>query len=556
MLQEPTSAGVRPDRIRPFFQSRTFVNAGFCAVVAIILAPLLCLLVISLMPNPEGFSALFQPALPRAVMTTLALVFWTGTVTLLIGVPAAFLVATCSFPGRRFCSLFLVMPLAVPTYLSAYCAVEILGYTGPVQSLLRDIFGFASARDYWFPDMRTFPGAVFVLSIVLYPYVYLSARAAFAMQSGSLENAAKSLGAGPLRIFLTVSAPMARPAIIAGLSLVIMECLNDIGAVEFFGVRTVTFLIYDTWLNRYDLIGAAQIATGLLFFVLILIWLERLLRGKMSFANAARGGHVPSLRPLSGPAAWLAAAFCFLPPLIGFAAPVLILVRFALRRVEPSMAETLTAAAINSIVLASLTALVCLLCALFLTSANRLYTIPGGKTGLRLSSVGYAVPGTILAVGTLIPLASLDNSIDAFLSETFGISTGLLITGSGAALVYACTVRFLTLSTGPLESGYTKISQSLDMAARSLGRRRVAVVGEIHLPLLRPAFAGAAIVTFVDTMKELPVTILLRPFNFETLATIVYAYASLEAFEDAAPGALAIVLFGLVPLFLMNRSQD
>jgi iron(III) transport system permease protein len=516
--------------------------------------PLIALAVISLGSSPDSFVHLAKTILGQALITTLILLIGTGLVTALVGVSTAWLITMCRFPGRGLLELALVLPLAVPTYIVAYAYVELLDFTGPAQSAVRAIFGFKSGREYWFPEIRSLPGAIFVMSAVLYPYVYMTARILFLMQSSSALEVSRTLGCGPWRLFTHVALPLARPALAVGVSLVLMECLNDIGAVEFFGVRTMTFAIYDTWLNRGNLAGAAQLALILTFFVLVLIAAERSARGRQSYHTAGRRQQPPTPFRLSGWRAWTAALACLLPVLFGFVFPALLLADYASRRLEQFTSPAVLSAGANSLSIAMITACLAVIVAFVLVYAARLSrSRTVGALG-RMASVGYAIPGTVLAIGILIPLAAIDNFVDGAMRQWFGISTGLLLAGSGIAIIYACTVRFLAVSFGSVDAAMAKITDHLDMAARTLGRKPHQMLFTIHLPLLRGALASAWLLVFVDTMKELSATVLLRPFDFETLATFVYAQASRGVFEDAAAPALVIVAIGIVPLVILLRT--
>ncbi len=515
--------------------------------------PVAALAVISARSPIETFSHLAGTILGDAVITTLILLAGVGSATALIGIGAAWLITMCRFPGRGVLELALVLPLAVPTYIVAYAYVELLDFTGPVQSGLRALFGFKSGRDYWFPEVRSLPGAIFVMSVVLYPYVYMTARILFSMQSAATLEVSRTLGCGPWRLFMQVALPLARPAIAVGVSLVLMECLNDIGAVEFFGVRTMSFAIFDTWLNRGNLAGAAQLALILMIFVMILIAGERYARGRQVYHGS---GHRQQPAPfrLGAWRALAAATACLLPVLFGFLFPALLLADYASRRLDQFVSGAVLSAGLNSILIAMVTACLAVVLAFVLVYSARLSRSRAVAALGRIASVGYAIPGTVLAIGILIPLAATDNAVDAVMRQLFGVSTGLLLAGSGIAIVYACTVRFLAVSFGSIDAAMAKITDHLDMAARTLGRRPRQMLFEIHLPLLRNALASAWLLVFVDTMKELSATVLLRPFDFETLATFVYAQASRGVFEDAAAPALIIVLVGIVPLLILLRT--
>lgn len=521
----------------------------------LILMPVAALFLMALDSSGGTWGHLLSSVLPRALQTTALLLIGTGVLTGVTGIVTAWLVTMCRFPGRSLFDWALLIPLAVPTYIIAFAYVDVMAYSGPVQSAVRALFGFRTSREYWFPEIRSLGGAIFVMSAVLYPYVYLSARASFLLQSASALDVGRTLGAGPLRLFLRVALPLSRPAIAAGISLAMMECLNDIGAVTFFGVKTLTFSIYDTWLNRSNLAGAAQLACAMLVIVVALLALERRARRHMRFDSSRGKHHAPARYQLSGISAALAVIACALPVLLGFIVPASMLAGQALRRLEQVQDPAFLQAVRNSIMMALIASALITGLAITLVYAARLHKSKLLHMTGRIASIGYAVPGTVLAVGILIPLASLDNAIDALMKQVFGFGTGLLLIGSGTALVYAYLCRFLAVAHGQVEGGFGKISPHLDMAARTLGRGPSRILGEVHVPILRPVLLSALLITFVDCMKELPATILLRPFNFNTLATSVFEAASREAFEDAALPALTIVLAGLVPVILLARTS-
>jgi iron(III) transport system permease protein len=423
-----------------------------------------------------------------------------------------------------------------------------------VQSAFRDAFGWRSPGDYWFPDIRSLGGAVFMLSMVLYPYVYLSARASFVQQSVCVLEVARTLGRTPTGTFLAVALPLARPAIAAGAALALMECLNDLGAVQYLGVQTLSVSVYTTWLLRSNLGGAAQIAAVMLVFVAFLFALERLARGGAQYHHTTGRYRAIPFSDVEGWRGWLMALCCALPFLAGFVLPCLVLVRHALEVASTAVAGSFLRTAANSIVLAALAALVTILLALVLAYARRVAANGFTRPAVALAGLGYALPGTVLALGLLIPLATLDNQIDAVMRTAAGIGTGLLLSGSIAALVIAYSIRFAAVALGSVEAGLHRVSPNLDAAARTLGTSALATLWRVHLPLLVPALGAAALLVFVDAMKELPATLLLRPFNFETLATEVYAFAALERVEEAAFGALAIVAVGLVPVLLLHEA--
>lgn len=525
-------------------------------IAAMVLLPLGAIVWIALTPTGEIWGHLLTTVLPGSLQTTLLLMLGVGVTTCITGVLTAWLVTMCNFPGRRLLDWALLVPLAVPTYIVAFAYVEVLDYTGPVQSLIRGVFGFKTSRDYWFPEIRSLGGAIFVMGAVLYPYVYLTTRASFLIQSSSTLDVSRTLGASPYGLFFRVALPLARPAIAIGVSLALMECLNDIGAVTFFGVKTLTFSVYDTWLNRSSLGGAAQLALAMLAMVFLLLWLERFGRRKQRFDSGGGSKHRPPTRfGLSGWQSALALILCLAPIFAGFVIPGLLLADRASRRLDDVFASGFLQAIWNSFYLASIAALLTVIISIALAYALRINGRGPLKAAVRLASIGYAIPGTVLAIGILVPLAGFDNFLDARMEAWFGIDTGLLLLGSGAGLVYAYVVRFLAVSYGQVEGGFGRITPHLDMAARTLGRNTGQTLTQVHLPILKPVLLSAALLSFVDCMKELPATILLRPFNFETLATTVFEAASREAFEEAALPSLAIVLVGLIPVIYLARSS-
>lgn len=523
-------------------------------ILAVMLMPVATIVVLSFAPTGGMWGHLMSTVLPRSLLNTTILLLGVGFLTLVIGTTTAWLVTMHRFPGRAVIDRLLVLPLAIPTYIVAYCYAELLDYAGPVQTALRSFLGAKGPQDYWFPDIRSLNGAIWVFAAVLYPYVYLSARASFVQQSVCALEVARTLGRTPLGTFWAVALPLARPALAAGVALVLMESLNDLGAVQYLGVETLSASIYTTWLQRSSLSGAAQIATVLLILVLMLFALERLARGNAaSHHTTGRYRSIP-FQDLVGWRGYAAALVCLLPFALGFLVPAGLLVRHSLRYYADSIEAGFWMAAFNSLLLAAVVAAIAVILAVVLTYTVR--TAPDGfsRASVRLAGLGYAVPGTVLAVGLLYPLAGIDNRIDLLARSVFGISTGLILSGTIFALVLAMTIRFLAVALGTVEAGLGRISPNLDSAARALGETALSALFRVHLPLMMPALGSAALLVFVDAMKELPVTLLLRPFNFETLATQVYGFTSLENFEQAALGALAIVAAGLVPVLLLHKA--
>lgn len=552
------SVPVRGQRRRTGAARHPLLSASAVLAAAIVLMPAIAIVVIAATGGTDNWPHLISNVIPRATLRTLILLAGVGTITAIVGVVTAWLVASCEFPGRRTLSGLLVLPLAIPAYLAAYAFAEFFSFTGPVQTAYRALFGFQTSRDYWFPEVRTTGGAMLVLSSVLYPYVFLAARSMFLMQGRAAADVARTLGAGPLKVFAKIQIPMARPAIMVGLTLVAMETLNDIGAVEYLGVQTLTFSIFDTWLNRGSLAGAAQIACIMLVFVVCLMMVERAARRRQRFASQKTTAAVhDSVRlRLDGWKKWAASIACLLPPVFGFAIPVFVLGGYAARRLEQFASTRLLSALWHSVLVSGSTAIVAVLLAFLLAYAARTTRSRLNAAAGRLASFGYGVPGTVLAMGVLIPLANFDNAVDAFLRAQFGVSTGLVLSGTGFAIIYACTVRFLTMAEGTIDAGFHKLSPHLDMAARTLGRTSSQTLWSVLLPMMRPATLTAALLVFIETMKELSATIMLRPFNFNTLATLVYEDASRAKVEDAGVPAVIIVAVGLIPVFLVSRSLD
>lgn len=523
-------------------------------ILGIMLLPVVTIAILALTPTDNIWPHLVSTVLPRALHQTVLLLIGVGLLTLAIGTATAWFVTMYRFPGRTLIDRLLVIPLAMPTYIVAYCYGDLLDYAGPIQSSLRAVFGWTSVRDYWFPEIRSLGGGVLVLSLVLYPYVYLTARASFVQQSVCVLEVARTLGRTALGTFWSVALPLARPALAAGVALALMECLNDIGAVQYLGIETLTVSVYTTWLQRSNLGGAAQLATVMLLFVAALFAAERLARGRGRFHHTTGRYRSIPFSDVEGWRGYLAAAICTLPFIFGFLVPFAVLIRPTIRfGLEADLAGFWKTAG-NSVMLSVLAALLAVSCALVMAYAQRVASNRFTRPAVQMAGLGYAVPGTVLALGLLIPLARLDNAVDALAREWLGISTGLLLSGSIIAIVLAYTIRFLAVSLGSVEAGLQRISPNLDAAARTLGQSSLQALWRVHMPLLVPALGAGGLLVFVDSMKELPATLLLRPFNFETLATEVYNYAALEQFEMAAPGALTIVAVGLIPVLLLHRA--
>lgn len=522
-------------------------------VTFLIALPVASVFYLAAAPDENIWPHLANTVLPVYVVNTLFLLGGVGLLTFLIGVPTAWVVSTCEFPGRRIMEWALLLPFAFPAYVIAYVYTYMLDYAGPIQITLRELFQWQRA-DYAFPEIRSMGGAIIMLSLVLYPYVYLLARAAFLEQSPSLFAVSRSLGRSAYNTFLTVVLPIARPAIAVGLSLVLMEALNDFGTVDFFAVRSLTAGLFDTWLNLSNIGGAAQIAVTMLAFVVLLVTLERYSRRRQEQYGSRDHGQQLHRFELSRRRKFLCLLLCLTPVLLGFLVPASVLVTFAWQYFEQSWNVDFFRYSLNSLVLAALAATSTLGVGLLLAYSRRLQDTRLMRTLIRLSSLGYAMPGAVIAVGVIIPLAAFDNWLDLRMEQWFDVRTGLLLSGTVFAMVYAYTVRFLVVATGSLETGLQRITPSMDMASRSLGFTPGQTLWRVHLPMLRTSLITAALVVFVDTMKELPATLILRPFNFETLATHVYQLASDERLEQSALSALFIVLAGIVPVIVLSRN--
>jgi iron(III) transport system permease protein len=521
-----------------------WLSVGTAGLIA---APIVSVLVTALMPGGGSWLHLSRTVLPDLLANSVLLAVLVGVMAAVMGAVAAWLVAACAFRGRGLLEVALLLPLAMPAYVCGYAYVWLLDVAGPVQSTIRDMTGLRWG-EYWFPEIRSLPGAALMLAAVLYPYVYLLCRGAFLTQSVCLLEASRTLGHGLPRTFLHVALPMARPALAGAVALVLMETLADFGTVQHFAVRTFTTGIYDAWFGLADRPAAAQLAASLMGLVALLLLLERVSRGGRRFHTTTTRS--PPLRPvqLTGWKEWAAIAACAVPVLLGFVVPAGTLLALMLEAGNPFEARRVMPYALNSLTLAAIAAVLAVLVAALLAWAQRLHPSPVRATANRVASLGYALPGSVIAVGALVPFAVFDNAFDAWMRASFGISTGLLLSGSIAALVFAYLVRFLGVALSAVESGLTRIKPSLFAAARVLGRKPGAAVREIELPLAKGALLTAAILVFVDTMKELPATLIVRPFDFDTLAVRVHNLASDERLAEASTAALLIVAVGLLPV--------
>lgn len=546
----------KPEKMKTRGNSRLAFVAGILCLCLCL--PVVALVFIAFGGNFESVSHIATTVMPTATKTTFLLLLGVGIITAGIGVVTAWLIAFYEFPMRGFLQWMLMLPLAVPTYISAYAFVEFFSYTGELQSLVRTLGGYKNPREYWFPDLRSIGGTVFVMGLVLFPYVYLSVRTMFRFQGSNVLDSARVLGTSGWKLFFKVIIPLVRPAIILGVTLALMETLNDIGAVEHMGTQTLTFSIFSVWLNQNDLAGAAQIALFLLIIVIFLIKVEGWSRGERRFHETKANSAKPKIirKKLSGLNQYLAFMACLVPVLLGFGVPVYVLGKYAVANLDETYSSTLFEAFFTSVSFGLIAALIAVIIALFLTYSLRVTNLPVLRNAVRIASLGYAVPGTLIALGIFLPLASFDNHLDSIMRSTFNISSGLLLTGSGAALIFAYVVRFMAMAEGSITNGFNKLSPNIDMAGRSLGRTRRQVLKSILLPVLKPAIIGAGLLVFIEVIKELSATIMLRPFGVNTLSTYVYDYASQARVEDSAIGCLLIIAAGAVPVVLLLRIGD
>jgi iron(III) transport system permease protein len=530
------------------------LNGTAWLVALACVAPIVAAAAAALAGDLATWRDLVATVLPGYVLNTLLLVVLVAAGTAAIGTGAAWLVAMYRFPGARVFEVILVLPLAFPAYVLAYAYTDLLSHPGAVQSTLRAVTGWGP-RDYWFPNVRSLPGAAVMLICVYYPYVYLLARTAFAQQSASAWLAARTLGRGPWGAFFLVSLPIARPAIAAGVLLAIMETIADYGTVAHFNVRTFSTGIYQAWFAMQDRAAAAQLALCLLGFALLLAAFERVERGQTrSYARGGAGLTGIGRTPLAGWRGWAASLLCFLPVLVGFLLPVVVLGRMAAGSGQSVLDPRYLRFVGHSLTLAGVAALVTVAGAVLIGFRARVRPGRGSRTLVLGAGLGYAVPGGVIAVGLLVPFAGLDNLIDAWARERLGVSTGLLFTGTIGLLVVAYMVRFMAVALNAFDAGLATVSPRIDAVARTLGRGPLALLGQVHLPILRGSLLTGLLIVFVDTMKELPATLIMRPFDFDTLAVQAHRLAADERLAAAAVPSLVIAGIGLLPVVLLCRA--
>ncbi|WP_193142041.1 iron ABC transporter permease [Meridianimarinicoccus sp. MJW13] len=530
-------------------------SVGALVVAAVVAAPLIAVGWLALTPGNGIWMHLWSTTLPRYLSNTLFLMIAVGLTTAVTGTVTAWLITMYRFPGARWLEWLLLLPLAIPAYIGAYALTDLLEYAGPVQTGLRSLFGWSSSRDYWFPEVRSRGAAVLVLGAALYPYVYLLARAAFREQSVCAFDVARTLGAGPVRRFFRIGLPLARPAIAAGTAIAMMETVSDFGVVEYFAVQTLTTGIFTTWLEAGNPGGAAQIAIVILTLVFFLVGLEKSSRRRSRFFRLSRQQRPLQKQSLTGLRAWIATVVCAAPVLGGFGLPISVIGLLALRNAAEWKDPALLQALGNTLLVGGSAAILTVSAALFMVYGVRLSGNRLPRTVLPVTTLGYAAPGAVLGLGILMPLAAVDHRLADLITRVTGHDPGLLLTGSAFAVVLAYAVRFFAIAQGAADSALGRVSPSLPMAARSLGRTAGGTLRHVHLPIISGSIGTALLLVFVDSVKELPATLLLRPFNFDTLATRVYGQASLERIGDAAPPAMLVIGVGLAAVLVLARSN-
>ncbi len=530
-------------------------SVGALLIGLAVVGPILAVLWMALNPEENVWPHLMSTTLPRYLVNTGLIAGSVALLSAMVGTGAAWLIAMYRFPGARVLEWLLLFPLAIPAYVGAYALVDFLEFSGPVQTGLRGLMGWETARDYWFPEIRARWAAVVVLAAALNPYVYLLARTAFREQSGGIYEVARALGAGPFARFWRVGLPLARPAIAAGTAIVMMETVADFGVVDFFAVQTLTTGIFTTWLEMGNAGGAAQIAMVILVLVLVLMGIEKASRSRSRFYQAARHQRPVETIRLDGWRAWAATFFCTVPFVVGFILPAGVILWHALSNAEGWVAPGLGRALVNTLAVGGSAAIITVLGALFLVYGVKLTASRLPRRILPLSAIGYAAPGAVLGVGILIPLAAIDNTVADTILALTGWDPGLVLTGTAFAVVYAYVVRFFAIAQGAAESAMDRVSPSLPMAARSLGRTAGGALRSVYVPLIRGSVGTALLLVFVDSVKELPATLLLRPFNYNTLSTRVYEKASLEQIGQAAPAAMLVIGVGLAAVALAARAS-
>ena len=531
-------------------------NAVTLLIALLVSIPVITVLINIFIPAGEVWAHLASTVLPEYVKNSIWLMLGVGTGVFILGVGTAWLVTMCRFPGRKVFNWALILPMAVPAYLMAYTYTDFLSFTGPVQTLMRELMGWGPG-DYRFPDIRSVQGAILMMSFVFYPYVYLLSRSAFLEQSASLLEASRSLGCTPFQSFYKIALPLARPSIAGGMALALMETLNDFGTVDYFGVQTFTTGIYRTWFGLGEPVAAAQLSAFLLLFILFLILLERWSRSKINYKQEGSGRfkHLATFK-LRGWKKWGATLACAIPLVFGFLIPVAILTEMMISNFDAAVDSRFFQYGFNTLLVGTIAGILALVIALVLAYGVRLNPTLTTRTATRIGSMGYAIPGSVIAVGVLIPFGWFDNTLDGWMRATFGVSTGLILSGTIVALIFAYIVRFLAVSYTTVESSLAKITPNMDEAAEGLGYKFNRILRKVHMPMMSGSLFAAVILVFVDVIKELPATLIVRPFNFDTLAVQVYRLASDERLAESSGAALAIVLVGIIPVIILSRSMS
>lgn len=539
-----------PARVRSLLRSRLALVLLISLVLSL---PMLTIAGSFFIPAPDIWRHLRDTVLSEYILNSLWLMLGVGVLTSVLGIIPAWLVTMCRFPLSRQLEWALLLPLAIPAYIIAYTYTGMLEAAGPVQSLLRDVTGW-QFRDYWFPEIRSLGGAIAMLAFVLYPYIYLIARAAFIEQSICALEVARTLGCGPYKTFFRVALPLARPAIIVGLSLVLMETLADYGTVQYFGIAAFTTGIFRTWFGLGNSAAAAQLSALMMLFVMVLIVMEYWSRRQQRFYHTSTRYSALVQKRLRGWPAFLSLAVCGIPVVLGFVVPVAFLIKWALLTYASVVDRQFFILIGHSVLLAAGAAVMATGLALFLAYCKRVERNPLARIAVNISGMGYAIPGTVIAVGVMLPFAWLDKSLDNLLQSYFSVSSGLLFSGTLIAVMFAYLVRFLAVSLKTVDAGLAKIKPAMDEAGRSAGLGSFTLIRRVHIPMLRGSLLTALLLVFVDVLKELPATLILRPFNFNTLAIRTYELANEERLADAACPALAIVLAGIIPVIYLSRS--
>lgn len=534
---------------------RYFWLCGSGMFALLLILPIVSLFYLSTEEAGDLFSHLFATVLPTYTLNTLLLVIGVMGLSLFFGVPSAWLMAMCRVPGEKWLQWALVLPLAMPGYIVGYIYTDWFDYSGPIQQWLRGITGW-TASDYWFPDIRTLFGATYVLALVLYPYIYLMSRSAFMEQNVSLLQSARLLGCSSFESFRRVSLPLVRPAVAVGLSLVAMETLGDFGTVSYFAVNTLTTAVYDTWLGYSNLGAAAKISAIMLVVIVLFLSGERYSRRKQKLFQTSYTSREDVRYELRGWQKIGAILWCWGLVSVAFILPLLQLASYAYDYFTQSWTSEFKTYALSSLKISIIAAFLATFVAIVVNFTNRLHNSQHSLFFMRAASLGYAVPGTVLAIGVLSPILKMDHWINDIAQMMHFEQPGLVLSGSMFAIVFAMVVRFSAVAIGSVESNLSKVSPSMDMASRTMGCNETQMLRRVHFPMIRRGILVALLLVFIESMKELNAALLLRPFNFETLATYVYNFASDEQLELAALPAVLLVLVGLIPLLIVNRSLE